>query len=63
MDSKPYFQCYSVPLKNKLEQHGFKSEFKAKNCKTDRVFWLFLFDKEGKLQNILDNWSSNKPTE
>jgi hypothetical protein len=57
MNNKSYFQCYSTPLKEYLDSKNIKSEFKAKNCTTDVVFYFYLKDSEGRLDKALDEWS------
>jgi hypothetical protein len=56
-----YFQCFSMPLKQFLDSKGVLSEFKAKHCKTDKVFYLYLYDKDGKLNKALLEWDATKP--
>ena len=57
MITKPYFQCFSLPLKSFLESKGINSEFKAKHCKTDREFWLYIHTEENQLNKALEEWS------
>ena len=54
MITKPYFQCFSLPLKSFLESKGINSEFKAKHCKTDREFWLYIHTEENQLNKALE---------
>lgn len=56
-----YFQCYSMPLHKFLKEKGIEDEFKAKNCVTDNVFYFYLYDKEGKLSQALNEWHDTKP--
>jgi hypothetical protein len=51
------FQCFSLPLKEYLDSKGINSVLKAKHCKTDREFWLYIRDDEGKLNKALSEWS------
>jgi len=54
---KKYFQCFSLPLKEFLENKKIKSEFKAKHCKTNREFWLYLYSESNQLEKALEEWS------
>lgn len=56
-NEKLYYQCFSLPLKEFLDSKQIKSEFKAKHCKTDREFWLYIYKEDNKLNEALKEWS------
>jgi len=54
---KIYYQCFSLPLKEFLDKKQIKNEFKAKHCKTNREFWLYIYKEDNQLSEALKEWS------
>lgn len=54
MNNKDYFFCYNVRLSKFLQLKGINYITKAKHCKTDQVFSLFLINDE--LNNAIQQY-------
>jgi hypothetical protein len=55
-----FFKCFSGKLKKFLLEQGNDYIMKAKDCKSDNVFWLF--EKTNKLDGDLRQWRDNNPS-
>jgi len=53
------YRCYSNPLKEFLMKNEQKYLLIAKDCVTDKTFWLF--ENNGDFQKLLDAWKANSP--
>lgn len=53
------YRCFSRPLKEFLEDNGQECLFKGVQDDDSRTIWLF--ERNKKLSDLLDKWSSNKP--
>lgn len=54
MRDKPYYICYSLPLRDFLIENGMKYDICGKNCRTDNPFWVYMMNE--KLDKLLDQW-------
>ena len=60
MDNVKLYCCYSLNLRNYLQDNGMRYEIAAKNPNNDNLFWVFI--KNEKLDKLLAAWSANKKT-
>lgn len=58
---KMIYRCYSENLKSYLQDHGQSYEIKAKDIKTDCVFYGYL--KTDRLEYLLDCWQHKENNE
>lgn len=54
MSSKLYC-CYSINLRNFLNNNGLKYELAALNPNSKKLFWVYI--KNDKLNKLLNQWS------
>lgn len=59
MDVKLYC-CYSLNLRNYLQDNGLRYKLAALNPTSQSLFWVFV--KDEKLDRLLSEWSTNKKT-
>jgi len=57
MDIKLYC-CYSLPLRNYLQNNGVGYKLCALNPNSLKRFWIYI--KDDKLDVLLNKWSTNK---
>lgn len=57
MKSKLYC-CYSLSLRNYLQDNGLRYELCALNPNSNQRFWVYI--KDEKLNMLLNKWSTNK---
>ena len=50
--------CYSLPLRNVLDENGLRYKLAALNPNSQELFWVYV--KTKKLDELLDGWSANK---
>lgn len=48
--------CYSINVRNYLQEHGIKYKIVAENPNTHKIFWVFVRDE--KLDHLLSCWSA-----
>lgn len=58
MKNSKLYCCYSVPLRNYLQEHECKYELCAKNPNSNILMWIFI--RTEKLNKLLANWSQKK---
>lgn len=50
--------CYSLNLRNYLCSNGLRYKLAALNPNTQKLFWVYV--KNEKLDNLLNEWSSSE---
>lgn len=50
--------CYSLPLRNFLQDNGIKYKLCALNPNSKQMFWVYVKNK--KLDVLLTEWATNK---
>lgn len=50
--------CYSLPLRNYLNENGLKYKLAALNPNSKNLFWIYI--KDEKLNTLLEKWTANK---
>lgn len=50
--------CYSLPLRNYLQESGLRYKLAALNPNSKNLFWIYI--KDEKLNTLLDKWTANK---
>jgi len=54
-----YYRCYSDSIKKFVMERGCKYILIAKDCVTDKMFWLF--EKTEQFNNALCEWKKQHP--
>lgn len=49
------YTCYSLNLRNYLYKNGIKYKLAAKNPNSNKLFWVYVKDKE--LDELLTKWT------
>ena len=52
--------CYSLNLRNYLNDNGLRYKLAALNPNSKSLFWVYV--KDEKLDKLLSEWSANKQT-
>ena len=52
------YTCYSLNLRNYLNDNGLKYKLAARNPNSNKLFWVYVKDEE--LNKLLSKWDSNK---
>ena len=50
--------CYSLPLRNYLNENGLRYKLAALNPNSKNLFWIYI--KDEKLNTLLEKWTANK---
>ena len=58
--NKKLYCCYSLNLRNYLNDNGLRYELAALNPNSKSLFWIYV--KDEKLDELLSKWSMNKKT-
>jgi hypothetical protein len=58
MDNVELYCCYSLNLREFLQQNGLRYKIAALNPNSKSLFWVYV--KNEKLDKLLDEWSENK---
>ena len=58
MDNVELYCCYSLNLREFLQQNGLRYKIAALNPNSKSLFWVYV--KNEKLDKLLDEWSANK---
>jgi len=59
--NKIFYQCFSWKQRDFIEAHGIKYLLKCKHFETERSMYIFIYDTEGLLDSILQQWIDTKP--
>jgi len=54
-----FYRCYSNPIKEFAMENGCRYVLIAKDCVTDKLFWLF--ERTDKFNNSLEEWKRQHP--
>lgn len=54
-----FYKCYSIKLFHFLKDNGLWYVHKDYNHETKKNYWLF--EKNERLQELLDKWKENRP--
>ena len=57
-DNVQLYTCYSLNLRNYLNDHGLKYKLAARNPNSNRLFWVYIKDKQ--LNDLLTQWTNKK---
>ena len=60
MDNVELYCCYSLNLREFLNKNGLRYKIAALNPNSKSLFWVYV--KNEKLDNLLNEWSANKQT-
>lgn len=52
------YTCYSLNLRNYLQDHGVRYKLAARNPNSNKLFWVYVKDK--KLDTLLTEWTIKK---
>lgn len=52
------YTCYSLNLRNYLQDHGVRYKLAARNPNSNKLFWVYVKDK--KLDTLLTEWTTKK---
>lgn len=52
-----FYRCFSNKLKEFLMAHDLRYELIARDCVTDKTFWLF--ENTATFEKLLKEWSDN----
>lgn len=57
-DDVQLYTCYSLNLRNYLNDNGLKYKLAARNPNSHKLFWVYIKDKQ--LDNLLTQWANKK---
>ena len=55
-----YFPCFSSNQKDFIMNKGLRYLLKCKHSETLKTMWIFVFDEEKRLDEVLAEWTSFK---
>ena len=58
MNDVQLYCCYSLNLRNYLNNNGLRYKLAALNPNSKSLFWIYV--KNDKLDKLLSDWSANK---
>lgn len=57
-DDVQLYTCYSLNLRNYLNDNGLKYKLAARNPNSNRLFWVYVKNKQ--LNDLLTQWVNKK---
>lgn len=57
-DGVQLYTCYSLNLRNYLNDNGVKYKLAARNPNSNKLFWVYVKDKQ--LDGLLEKWTNKK---